>query len=64
MTTNIKATNNSIHFPCIVLGVHGVLKPHIALSYASCYMSFSTLPLVLYFPYSIHTSPLTTIYIY
>ena len=39
-------------FACAIL-------ENIALGYASCYMSFSTPPLVLYFPYSIYTSALS-----
>ena len=44
----------------------GVLNPHTALGYTSCCMSFSTPPLMLYFPYSIRTGALTNtnIYIY
>ena len=44
--------------------VCGVSKPHTALCYASCCMSFSTPLLVLYFLYSTLTSALIYTYIY
>ena len=43
-----------------VLHGGGVSKPHTALDYASCYIRFSTPPLVLYFPYSTCNGALTS----
>ena len=59
---SIQSTINQIkHRICLCcLGTRGgVSKPHNALGYASCFMSFSTPSLMLYFPYNTHTGDLS-----
>ena len=63
LTLNLAKNMSTLYFLSITGNIHRY-KLHVlkALGYASCYMSFLTLPLILYFPYSTRNA-LTNMYI-
>ena len=63
LTLNLAKNMSTLYFLSITGNIYRY-KLHVlkALGYASCYMSFLTLPLILY-PYSTRTGALTNMYI-